>query len=132
MSDLSGLPRRSVQVLAALGAACGLVLGLRWRRVVVHGASMTPTLQPDDRLLLLRAGRPRPGQLVAVRDPRVQGRLLVKRVSEVDHRSGLVTVVGDNPGASTDSRVFGPVPRRAVVGRVVYRYAPAGRTGRVR
>jgi hypothetical protein len=53
-------------------------------------------------------------------------------VTGVDPRTGLVTVVGDNPDASTDSRVFGPVPRGAVVGRVVYRYGPEGRTGRVR
>ena len=133
MSDLSGWPRRSVHGLAALAAVAGVVaLGWRGRRVVVHGASMSPTLEPGDRLLLAPAWRPRTGQLVAVRDPRDPSRLLVKRVAAVDRRNQRVTVVGDNPGASTDSRVFGPVARRAVVGRVVYRYAPPGRAGRVR
>ena len=79
-------------MLAALAAAgVAVVLGLRGRRVVVHGASMLPTLRPDDRLLLVPAWRPRTGQLVAVRDPRARGRLLVKRVAAVDRRGGLVT-----------------------------------------
>ena len=50
---------------------------------------------------------------------------MVKRVASVD--AGGVTVVGDNPTASTDSRRFGPL--RAVVGRPVYRYHPAERAG---
>jgi inner membrane protease subunit 1 len=41
-----------------------------------------------------------------------------------------VDVRGDNEAASTDSRHFGPVPRRAVRGRVLYRYGPPARAGR--
>ena len=40
-------------------------------------------------------------------------------------------VLGDNRAISRDSRVFGPVSRREIVGRVWYRYSPAGRTGRI-
>jgi type IV secretory pathway protease TraF len=58
-----------------------------------------------------------------------RGRLL-KRVSAVD--GDAVTVLGDDPASSTDSRTFGPVPRSSVLGRVVYRYAPGARAGRVR
>ena len=133
VSDLSGLSRPSVHVLAAVAAASGVVaVGLLGRRVVVRGDSMMPTLQPDDRLLLVRSWWPRPGYMVAVRDPRARQRLLVKRVAGVDRRSRLVTVLGDNPGSSTDSRDFGPVPLRSVLGRVVYRYAPVARAGWVR
>ena len=46
-----------------------------------------------------------------------------------DLRTYEVEVVGDDPGASTDSRTFGPVPVASVLGRAVYRYAPAGRSG---
>lgn len=89
---------------------------------------MLPTLRPGDRLLCLPAFRLRNGDIVAVRDPR-DGRLLVKRVASVD--GGRVRVVGDNPASSTDSRTFGPVPRRAIVGRAVWRYLPEDRRGRL-
>ncbi len=119
-------------MLATRAAAWGgvivtLVLGL-FRRMEVQGDSMAPTLLPGDRLLVLRGGRPRPGALVVVADPRPPRRLMVKRVAAIDP-SG-VTVLGDNPDASTDSRSFGPLAR--VQGRPVYRYHPPGRAGRLR
>ena len=55
---------------------------------------------------------------------------MVKRVHRVND-DGSVFVVGDNPHASTDSREFGSVARGAVVGRVIYRYAPRRRAGRL-
>ena len=90
---------------------------------------MRPTLEPGDRLLAVRTVRPKVGQLVAVPDPRAPGRLLVKRVTA--RHDGLLELRGDNPAASTDSRAFGPVPATAVWGRVVRRYAPPGRAGRL-
>ena len=99
-------------------------------RFVVEGASMAPTLSPGDRLIVRRRPcRPTVGALVVVADPRAPARLVVKRVAAVD--TGGVTVHGDNPAASTDSRTYGPVPTSAVRGRVVYRYAPQGRAGRL-
>ena len=92
----------------------------------MSGDSMRPAFEPGDRLIVLWPWPVRPGQVVALRDPR-DGRLLVKRV--VDRRAGLVEVRGDNPAASTDSRHFGPVPRGRLIGRVVYRYHPPGRSG---
>jgi len=99
------------------------------RRVEVAGDSMRPTLEPGDRLVVWVPGPVRAGDLVAVRDPRSPARTVVKRVGTVG-ADGL-TVVGDNPAASTDSRTFGPVPRGLVRGRVVYRYWPEGRRGRI-
>jgi type IV secretory pathway protease TraF len=66
---------------------------------------------------------------VAVVDPRVPGRLMVKRVAGFDGNGVLVR--GDNDAASTDSRHFGPVDRTAIRGRVVYRYHPDDRRGRL-
>jgi nickel-type superoxide dismutase maturation protease len=105
------------------------------RRLRVSGESMVPTLWPDDRVVVLRGLGPlrpavRPGDLVAVVDPRDPGRIMVKRVAGVD--GGLVEVRGDNEAASTDSRHFGPVAAAAVLGRVVYRYHPDERRGRLR
>ena len=90
---------------------------------------MEPTLAPGDRVLVLRL-RVRPGDVVALRDPRDGARTILKRVAAVDGDE--LTVLGDNAAASTDSRTFGPVPRSSVLGRVVYRYAPTARAGRVR
>jgi nickel-type superoxide dismutase maturation protease len=113
-----------------------LVAGWRWlQRVEVEGSSMSPALQPGDRLLVLSPPRVpqawvRPGVVVAVSDPRHPGRILIKRVSTVDRRADTVEVLGDAREASTDSREFGPVSQTSVRGLAVYRYAPPGRKGR--
>lgn len=88
---------------------------------------MRPTLVAGDRVVAVRCRRPRPGDLVVLPDPRRRDRTLVKRVAAVG--PGGITVVGDAPAASTDSRTFGAVP--SVWGRVVYRYSPAHRVGRL-
>jgi nickel-type superoxide dismutase maturation protease len=92
-----------------------------WRRLdrlVVSGVSMTPTLYPGDQLLLLRTRHARAGDLVVVRDPREPSREVVKRLVRVTAEGDLV-VAGDNPEMSTDSRIYGPVPRDHLVGRAV-------------
>ena len=99
------------------------------RRVEVMGDSMLPALRPGDRLLVLRRARPRPGDVVAVVDPRLAARTMVKRVAAVGPEG--VTVLGDNAAASTDSRAFGPLAPVAVRGRAFYRYFPAGERGRL-
>ena len=92
---------------------------------------MEPTVREGD-WLLARALRRRPhvGELVIASDPREPGRLLVKRVSAVD--GDLVTVLGDRPDRSTDSRDFGALPWSSIVGSPVLRYAPLERFGLVR
>jgi signal peptidase I len=42
---------------------------------------------------------------------------------------GHLFLVGDNSAASLDSRQFGPVPARDVIGKVYKRYWPMGRAG---
>jgi nickel-type superoxide dismutase maturation protease len=125
-----------VALAATVAGAAVAYLGIRLiARVEVVGGSMAPALGPGDRLLVVRWPRlvapwPLPGDVVAVRDPREPARVLVKRVKSVDRDKGTVEVVGDDAAASTDSRTFGSVPRSLVLGRAVYRYAPAGRVGR--
>ena len=124
--------------MAALVVPLVVLAGARMAllRVRAVGDSMEPVVRSGDHLVVLRVARSRtlrPGDLVALHDPRLpprEGRLLVKRVLH-SGTSG-VDVRGDNADRSTDSRTFGPVPRDRVVGRVVYRYAPPSRAGRVR
>ena len=120
----------------------------------VRDDSMLPTLRPGDRLLVDRGAyrheAPRIGDIVVLVDPQQPERWLVKRVAGVgpgrfwrsgtglvttespeagapiDLPQGSVYVTGDAPG-SRDSRMFGPVPWTALVGRAYRCYAPAGR-----
>jgi nickel-type superoxide dismutase maturation protease len=120
----------SAAAVAASMALVVIVAVVRPRRVVVEGRSMEPTLAPGDRLLVRRARHVHAGDVVAVRDPRDSRRVLVKRVGAILDEG--IVLRGDNPSASTDSRSFGPVPTRTVLGRVVRCYAPSWRAGPVR
>lgn len=104
-----------------------------WRHVVIRmevaGESMRPAFEPGDRVVAIRCRRWEPGDAVVLRDPRQPERLVLKRVTTAGPDG--IDVRGDNPPASTDSRQFGVVPAGAVVGRVVYRYAPTSRAGRI-
>jgi signal peptidase I len=86
---------------------------------------MLPTLAPGDRLLVLRWPRRllRPGHLVALKTAE---RTVVKRVAARTETTA--DLRGDNAGASTD---YLAAPLSDVLGRVVYRYAPTDRAGRV-
>ena len=122
--------------IAVLALVAWAIMRRGPRRVAVQGASMEPTLLAGDRLVVVSRPwgervRPVAGDVVAVTDPRDPGRVLVKRVASVDRAARTLEVLGDAPDASTDSRDFGPVPLASVVGRVVYRYGPPGRSGPV-
>ncbi len=86
---------------------------------------MAPALPPGERVFVNRAAywfsKPRPGDLVVVRDPRQPDRLLLKRIDREAGPDGW-HVLGDNPRASTDSRTFGPVGRELILGKVWFRY----------
>jgi nickel-type superoxide dismutase maturation protease len=94
-------------------------------RFRVEGDSMCPTLRSGDHLLVNRAAYllsgPRPGDIVALRDPEEPGRVLVTRVAGLPD-GGSCFLVGDNPAASRDSRRLGPVPRDLILGKVWFRY----------
>jgi nickel-type superoxide dismutase maturation protease len=98
-------------------------------RFVVEGPSMEPAYRAGDRLLVNRLAYvrrpPAPGEVVVLRDPEQAGRLLIKRVAtppDEPARSSGVWVLGDNGVESRDSRAFGYVPRRRIVGKAWFRY----------
>ncbi len=117
----------------AIGAALGF-LGWQALRhldaVEVSGRSMTPTLEPGDRLLVetWSFGRraPRVGDVVIAPDPRVPTRELVKRVAAIG--DGRVALRGDS-AKSTDSRRFGTVALTDVRARAAIRYWPLAKAG---
>ncbi len=121
--------RQSTRHYLVAVAAVSVATWRAVRRVEVVGDSMLPTLRPGDRLLVLRPARARPGAVVAVTDARLPARTMVKRVTAVGAEG--VTVLGDNPSASTDSRTLGPLATAAIRGRAFYRYFPASRRGRL-
>jgi nickel-type superoxide dismutase maturation protease len=98
------------------------------RSFVVRDTSMRPALEPSDRVLVGRWLRPRPGDLVVLQDPEQHSRYLVKRVANLEP-NGNVVLHADNPNVSRDSRHFGAVPGRLIVGRVLFRYMPAEKRG---
>jgi signal peptidase I len=89
---------------------------------------MEPALREGDWIVIARLSRPpRVGEIVLIRDPRDGEFLMLKRVASVAERACMV--LGDRPEESTDSRTFGPVQLRDVLGRAVFRYGPITRMG---
>jgi len=80
---------------------------------------MRPTLLPGDLLVGVGTRSAALGDIVVAR---VAGRSLIKRVATSDN--GSLTILGDNPVASTDSRHFGSVPATMVEAIVIGRIWP--------
>jgi phage repressor protein C with HTH and peptisase S24 domain len=89
--------------------------GSVWRRVVVRGPSMSPTLADGDIVLARFGAAVSVGDVVLVRWPARPGQLSVKRATRPDGPGWWV--LGDNPAGSTDSRALGPAEVLAVVRR---------------
>jgi len=141
--------RDLVVVLAIVGGAVAVTT--RWVAIpwIVRGSSMEPTLRDGDRiivdLLVFRGRAPRPRDVVVVEGPGDMA--IVKRVAREPNageapypESALAPesplepsypVLGDNPPESSDSRTFGRVPRHRIRGRVLWRYWPPSRAGRI-
>ena len=135
---------RCALTLALLLAGFELITELTVMPWVVAGRSMEPALTAGDRVLVdrwtYRHRPPRVGEVVLVLGS--SGPPLVKRVAKppgpADHAprnarsQQTLWVVGDNRQNSVDSRQFGALPREQFRGRVVYRYWPPARAGRIR
>lgn len=112
-------PSRARAILRAVLAA----ITFRLTRYEIAEESMLPVLAPGDRVLGEKRPRsPKVGEVVTLDHPDRPGFTLVKRVAAVD--GNRLTVLGDRPEASVDSRLFGPIPADSVQARLILAYHP--------
>lgn len=122
--------RGLVATLAVLALAARVVrTGFPLGRYVVDGPSMEPAYHAGDRVLVNRLAyvrhEPAIGDVVVLRDPERRGHHLLKRVAHPPEGiggHGGYFVRGDNAAESRDSRSFGVVRKRDVVGKAWRRY----------
>jgi nickel-type superoxide dismutase maturation protease len=86
----------------------------------VEGASMSPALNDGDAVLIKRQSTAANGDIVLVRHPYKTNVKIIKRLGGFDE-NGAMILEGDNPAESTDSRTFGPVPIKCLIGKVTCR-----------
>lgn len=91
----------------------------------IIGTSMYPTLKSGQNILVNRLSyllhEPKANNIVALKDPR-DGKTLIKRIVEIDSakQNAEYFVLGDNPKESTDSRTFGWIKKKDIMGKVIY------------
>ena len=107
---------------------------------IVSGASMEPTFQNGDYLIVDELSynfeQPQKNDVVIFRYPLDPSKYFIKRIEglpgekiktngrEITLKTGEYFVMGDNRGASSDSRVWGPLKENFIVGRAFVRLWP--------
>lgn len=87
-------------------------------KFTVREESMLPTLAPGDTVLVWRFGSPKVGDIVVLNPEGLSAMgPVIKRVGKI--RNDRYFLVGDNAAKSTDSRQFGWVERKEIIGRVI-------------
>jgi len=81
---------------------------------------MQPTLSEHDVVLIEPTSNVAVGDIVLARHPYKQSVKLLKRVQKIEE-NGRFSLIGDNPGESTDSRTFGTLSIEYIYGKVVCR-----------
>jgi nickel-type superoxide dismutase maturation protease len=95
---------------------------LGWRDIfIIEGDSMLPTLKTGDCVFINSDQKPEIGDIVLFRHPYVQNVNVVKRLAEITAEGNFV-VLGDNPPESTDSRNFGAILAKDILGVAVCRF----------
>lgn len=83
----------------------------------VEGDSMFPSLKNGNFVLINPAFEPKIGDIVLAAHPFKKSVKIIKRIKEInaDNRYFLI---GDNPKESTDSRSFGTIAKKDILGKV--------------
>ena len=85
---------------------------------------MLPTLPAGTELLVNRTAYKNSslqvGDIVVVQHPEQNKLKVIKRISEVNETT--VTILGDNPAESTDSRHYGAISRSLILGKVTSKW----------
>ncbi len=85
----------------------------------IEGSSMSPTFESGDVVLVNRLsylfGKPKIGDLVVLR----KNKYIIKRISKI--KENQFFVIGDNERESTDSRSFGWIKKKEIIGKVMFK-----------
>jgi nickel-type superoxide dismutase maturation protease len=86
------------------------------KRYRVEGNSMLPTLQDGDEVLVKPSQSYRIGDVIVAKHP-FRKTPMIKRVTEIS-TGGKLFLRGDNPAESSDSRTFGGIAEKDILGKV--------------
>ena len=87
---------------------------------IVEGDSMLPALKAGDAVLINPGAAFSTGDVVLAQHPYKKSVKIIKRIGEISPE-GKYTLIGDNAGESTDSRTFGVIQKKDILGKVVCR-----------
>lgn len=94
---------------------------LGWREIfLIEGDSMFPALKNGDVVLINPRAELRTGEIALARHPFKQSVKIIKRISEITPERKYF-LVGDNLAESTDSRSFGAIQAKDILGKAVCR-----------
>lgn len=91
-------------------------------RFKIQGHSMEPTILDGETVLVSSIpylfSKPKINDIVAFRKKKT-GKIFIKRIADID--KGKYFVKGDNEKDSVDSRSFGWIDKKEIIGKVIYR-----------
>jgi nickel-type superoxide dismutase maturation protease len=90
------------------------------QRCRVEGDSMLPTLKHGEEVIVKSCETFQIGDIVFAKHPYKKSVKMIKRIEKIS-TSGKLFLVGDNPSESTDSRSFGEISAKEIIGKVVCR-----------
>lgn len=88
----------------------------------IKGNSMSPVLKDAEKVLVIKYwfGFPQKKDIVLLKHP-FTSQLLVKRLEKINRRA--YWVEGDNKKESTDSRDFGWIEKKNIIGKVLVKHS---------